>query len=148
MMAGRDESTGIHQGHRERLRARFLAEGLDGFEDHQVIELLLFHVIPRADTNPIAHKLMRRFGSLSAVLEADPKDLTSVEGMGDKAAAFLSLIPKITRRYFHDRVNRDAPRLTSSEAVTEYLVPLMAGRPKRCSTCSVWTASAGCSIRP
>jgi len=79
-MAGRDESTGIHQGHRERLRARFLEDGLDGFEDHQVLELLLFHVIPRSDTNPIAHKLMRRFGSLSAVLEADPKDIASVEG--------------------------------------------------------------------
>ncbi len=73
---------------------------------------------------------MRRFGSLSAVLEADPKDIASVEGMGEKAAAFLSLIPQITRRYFHDRVNRDAPRLTNSEAITEYLVPLMAGRPE------------------
>jgi DNA repair protein RadC len=129
-MAGKEGPTGIHHGHRERLRARFLEEGLDGFEDHQVLELLLFYAIPRADTNPIAHKLMRRFGSLSAVLEADPKDIASVEGMGEKAAAFLSLIPQITRRYFHDRVNRDAPPLTSSEAVTEYLVPLMAGRPE------------------
>ena len=129
-MAGKVESAGIHQGHRERLRARFLEEGLDGFEDHQILELLLFYAIPRADTNPIAHKLMRRFGSLSAVLEADPKDIASIEGISDKAAIFLSLIPQITRLYFHDRVNRDAPRLTSSEAVTEYLVPLMAGRPE------------------
>jgi len=129
-MAARGEPTDIHQGHRERLRTRFLEDGLDGFEDHQVLELLLFYAIPRADTNPIAHKLMRRFGSLSAVLEADPKDIASVEGMGDKAAAFLSLIPQVTRRYFHDRVNRDAPRLTSSEVVSEYLVPLMAGRPE------------------
>lgn len=129
-MAARGEPTDIHQGHRERLRTRFLEDGLDGFEDHQVFELLLFYAIPRADTNPIAHKLMRRFGSLSAVLEADPKDIASVEGMGDKAAAFLSLIPQVTRRYFHDRGNRDAPRLTSSEVVSEYLVPLMAGRPE------------------
>ncbi len=127
-MAGRDESTGIHQGHRERLRARFLEDGLDGFENHQVLELLIFHVIPRVDMNPIAHKLMRRFGLLSAVMEADPKDIASVEGMGEKAATFLSLIPQITRRYFHDRV--DTPRRTSSEAVTEYLFPLMAGRPE------------------
>ncbi|MCZ3100034.1 hypothetical protein NYZ00_19105, partial [Acinetobacter baumannii] len=81
-MAARGEPTDIHQGHRERLRTRFLEDGLDGFEDHQVLELLLFYAIPRADTNPIAHKLMRRFGSLSAVLEADPKDIASVEGMG------------------------------------------------------------------
>ena len=125
-----DESSTIHQGHRERLRARFLANGLDGFEDHQVLELLLFQVIPRGDTNPIAHRLMCRFGTLSAVLEADPKDLASVEGVGTRAAAFLSLIPQVTRRYFHDRVSRDNPRLTSSEAVTEYVTPLMAGRPE------------------
>jgi DNA repair protein RadC len=129
-MAGGEKSTGIHHGHRDRLRSRFLEDGLDGFEDHQVLELLLFYAIPRADTNPIAHKLMRRFGCLSAVLEADPKDIATVEGMGERGAAFLSLIPHITRRYFHDRVNRDAPRLNTSEAVTEYLVPLMAGRPE------------------
>lgn len=124
------ESSNIHDGHRARLRSRFLNDGLDGFEDHQVLELVLFFGIPRADTNPIAHRLMRRFGSLSAVLEADPKDLASVEGMGEKAAAFLTLIPQVTRRYFHDRVGRDSPQLTNSETVTEYLVPLMAGRPE------------------
>jgi DNA repair protein RadC len=84
----------LHVGHRERLRKRFLEEGLDIFEDHQILELLLFHVIPRGDTNPIAHRLIKRFGSLSAVLEADPKDVASVEGIGEKAAAFLSMIPR------------------------------------------------------
>lgn len=120
----------LHAGHRERLRRRFLEEGLDSFEDHQVLELLLFHAIPRGDTNPVAHRLMKRFGSLSAALEADPKDVATVEGMGDKAAAFLAMIPQVTRRYFHDRVMRDRPKLNSSEAVTEYLIPLMAGRPE------------------
>lgn len=120
----------LHQGHRERLRNRFLSEGLDGFEDHQVLELLLFHVIPRSDTNPIAHLLLRRFGSLSAVLEADPKDLALVEGVGKQAALFLSMIPQVTRRYFHNRVSRDRPQLTTSEGVADYLVPLMAGRPE------------------
>jgi|SRR5680860_127832 len=124
------ESSDIHDGHRARLRSRFLNDGLDGFEDHQVLELVLFFAIPRADTNAIAHRLMRRFGSLSAVFEADAKDVASVEGMGEKSAAFLTLIPQVTRRYFHDRVSRDSPQLTSSEAVTEYLVPLMAGRPE------------------
>ena len=109
----------LHQGHRERLRRRFLAEGLDAFEDHQVLELLLFHVVPRVDTNPIAHQLLKRFGSLSAVLEADPRDLATVEGIGKQAAVFLSLIPQVTRRYFQDRVSRDQPHLTTSEAVAD-----------------------------
>jgi DNA repair protein RadC len=120
----------LHAGHRQRLRSRFLEEGLDGFHDHQVLELLLFHVIPRGDTNPVAHRLMERFGSLSAVLEADPRDLETVEGMGSRASAFLSLVPPLTRRYFHDRVLRDRPLLNCATAVSEYLVPLMAGRPE------------------
>lgn len=126
--SGVSDPRGIHKGHRERLRQRFLMEGLDSFEDHQVLELLLFHAIPRLDTNPVAHGLMRRFGSISAVLEADPKDLAAVEGVGENAAAFLSMIPQITRRYFHDRVNHSRKPLNNSEAAAEYLVPLLAGR--------------------
>jgi len=118
----------LHKGHRERLRLRFLKEGLDSFEDHQALELLLFQAIPRLDTNPIAHRLMQRFGSFSAVLEADPKDLASVEGVGENAAVFLSMIPQITRRYFHDRVKHSRKPLNNSEATAEYLIPLMAGR--------------------
>ena len=120
----------LHTGHRERLRRRFLEEGIDSFEDHQVLELLLFQVLLRGDTNLVAHRLIQRFGSLSAVLEADPQDVASVEGMGAKAAAFLSMIPQVTRRYYHDRVLRDRPKLNSSSAVAEYLIPLMAGRPE------------------
>ncbi len=118
----------LHGGHRERLRNRFLKEGLDNFEDHQVLELLLFQAIPRLDTNPVAHKLLQRFGSLSAVLEADPKDLARVEGVGANTALFLSMIPQVTRRYFHDRVKHSRKTLNTSEAAAEYLVPLMAGR--------------------
>jgi DNA repair protein RadC len=120
----------LHKGHRERLRERFIREGLDNFEDHQVLELILFHAIPQRDTNPIAHRLMQRFGSLSAVLEADPKDLALVEGVGSNAAAFLSMVPQITRRYFHDRVRHSRKNLNTSEAAAEYIVPLMAGRPE------------------
>ena len=120
----------LHTGHRERLRRRFLEEGIDSFEDHQVLELLLFQVLLRGDTNLVAHRLIQRFGSLSAVLEADPQDVASVEGMGAKAAVFLAMIPQVTRRYYHDRVLRDRPKLNSSAAVAEYLIPLMAGRPE------------------
>ena len=63
----------IHAGHRQRLKERFLKDGLDNFEDHQVLELLLFYGIPQRDTNEIAHELIRKFGSLSKVLEATPR---------------------------------------------------------------------------
>jgi DNA repair protein RadC len=71
---------------------------------------------------------MHRFGSLSAVLEADQKDLASVEGVGAGAAAFLSMIPQVTRCYFLDRIKHTRKPLNNSEAAAEYLVPLMAGR--------------------
>ena len=61
---------GIHDGHREKMRQRFLKSGLDSFADHEALELLLYYAIPRKDTNPIAHALMERYGSLSAVLAA------------------------------------------------------------------------------
>jgi len=120
----------LHAGHRERLRERATNEGIDGFADHEVLELLLFSVIPRANTNPLAHRLLTRFGSLSAVLEADPLDLATVDGVGDRGGAFLATIPAISRRYMHDRVAHQAPCLTDPANVSDYLVPLMGGRPE------------------
>lgn len=121
-------SSNLNQGHRSRLRDRFQKEGLTHFEDHEVLELMLFYAIPRADTNPIAHRLMQHFGSLSAVLEADMKDLQAIAGMGEQSALFIHALPALTRRYFHDRIHRDKPLLDSASAVSEYVKPLMAGR--------------------
>jgi DNA repair protein RadC len=94
----------IHDGHRDRLRQRFLEEGLEHFNPHQVLELLLFYCIPRKDTNELACNLIKRFGSLSAVLEAPVSELKKVPGMGEAAATFLSLIPAVNRFYLthHD----------------------------------------------
>lgn len=68
----------VHAGHRARLRERFLKEGLSGFSEHEVLELLLMFAIPQKDVNPLAHALIGRFGSLSAVLEASPAELMRV----------------------------------------------------------------------
>ena len=78
----------IHDGHRQRLRERFLREGLDNFDELQVLELLLFYCIPRKDTNPIAHKLLQHFGSLSQVLEAPVEEQPAY-------------IPKVQSRTLH-----------------------------------------------
>ena len=77
---------GIHDGHREKMRQRFLSGGLDHFADHEALELLLYYAIPRRDTNPIAHALLERFGSLSRVLEAAPEELEKVPGVGRRTA--------------------------------------------------------------
>ena len=88
-----------HEGHRQRLRRRFLLEGLDNFDEVQVLELLLFYAIPRRDTNPIAHALLEQFGSLSGVLEAPVSALAQVPGMGENGATLLQLVTAASRRW-------------------------------------------------
>lgn len=92
----------MHEQHRERVKTRFFKEGLENFEDHNVLELLLFYSIPRRDTNEIAHRLVDRFGSLSGVFEADYEELLKVEGIGANSASLIKLIPEISRRYMTD----------------------------------------------
>ena len=117
----------IHDGHRQRLKGRFLEEGLDNFTDVQVLELLLFYCIPRQDTNPIAHKLLDHFGSLSQVLEASPAQLQKVPGIGENAATFRSLITEVGRYYLVDRSMREKV-LPSIEDCGRYLVSFFYGR--------------------
>ena len=117
---------GIHSGHRGRLKQRFLNEGLDGFDDINALELLLFFAIPRSDTNPIAHALLQQFGSFSGVLEATPADLSKVPGVGEHAALLISLITSMARRYMISR-RESRPILTSTSQCGDYLVPRFFG---------------------
>jgi len=143
--AGGAPEPALHRGHRDRMRRRALEDGLDGFADHEVLELLLFAVLPRVNTNPIAHRLLARFGSLSAVLEADPNDLATVTGVGRRGAQFLAGMPHLARRYMHDRVRRENPRLTDPDAVAAYVTPLMAGRTEE--VIYVLCLDAQCRVR-
>ena len=119
----------IHKGHRERLKQRFLEEGLDNFTDIQVLEMLLFYAIPRSDTNPIAHALLDRFGSLAQVLEADVEELKKVPGIKDHAATLLALVIDLCR-YYQVNSSRQTEILTTLDACGKYLVPRFFGRTK------------------
>lgn len=81
-----------HEGHRERMRKRFRADGLVGFTDFEVLELFLFYVIPRRDTRPTAHLLLEKFGSLTAVFNAPEEQLCQVPGVGPKTASYIHSI--------------------------------------------------------
>ena len=85
--------------HRKRLRARMINEGLSGFQDHEVLELLLFQSIPRSDTNKLAHSLLNKFGSIAGVLNASPKQLMTVKGVSEVTACNLSMLKEVWRRY-------------------------------------------------
>lgn len=117
----------IHKDHRQRVRERYLKEGLDGFSEVQVLELLLFYVIPRQDTNPIAHRLIDRFGSLYQVLEAPVEELEKVEGIGPNAALLLSLITAVARVYAVNRTEKQKI-LRTIEDCGEYLKSFFIGR--------------------
>ena len=117
---------GIHDGHREKMRQRFLKSGLDAFADHEALELLLYYAIPRRDTNPIAHALMERYGSLSAVLTAPVEDLKKVEGVGESAAILLKLAPQLYRKAKMSDAEQETI-LSSVERVGAYLLERFAG---------------------
>ena len=117
----------IHDGHRERLRQQFLREGLDNFTEVQALELLLYPIIPRKDTNPIAHALLSQFGSFSQVLEAPVEELQKVSGVGAHTAAYLHMILHAGRYYQVSR-SRQNKILTSLEKCGEYLTAFFYGR--------------------
>lgn len=112
----------IHKEHRIRVKARFREEGIDGFDEHQVLEMLLFYAIPQRDTNEIAHRLIRRFGSLPQVIDAPVKELLRVEGVGNGAAVFLSFIRQVMR-YCNMKPKMTPTILNDIEACGNVLVP-------------------------
>lgn len=116
----------LHTGHRQRLKNRFLLEGLQNFEDHEVLQLILFYSIPYKDTNELAHQLINTFGSLSKVVEANPKDLEKVIGISEHSAILLSLLPHFFRKYMADR-GKEKLSLDSSKKAGEFACGLYYG---------------------
>ena len=87
-----------HEGHRSRLKETCIENGIDSMNDINALELLLFFAIPRADTNPLAHKLLDRFGSLDGVFKASREELMEVDGIGENAALLLTLVSGINKK--------------------------------------------------
>lgn len=108
------------EGHRERLKKRFLNEGLTNFEDYQALELLLFYAIPRKDTSSIARKLLDVFGSFSAVINAPVDELRRVDGIGECTAVYIKLLNEFCSYYMND-TTRYKKQLVTLEEVGEYL---------------------------
>jgi len=107
-------------GHRARLRKRLMTGGEDALADHEVIEYLLMVARPRIDTKPIARSLIQRFGSLAAVLNADPQALALHPNMGETSAAALRIVSLAARR-LAKTVVREQPVLSNWQALLDYL---------------------------
>lgn len=110
----------VHTGHRQRLKERFCREGLDNFNEINVLELMLFYCVQRRDTNPLAHRLLEYFGKLSNVLEADREELMRVEGVTENIAVYLSMIRQVNRFYEMNRANKEKVLCSISECA-EYM---------------------------
>ena len=117
---------GIHDGHRDRLRRRFLSYGMDALEEHEALELLLYYAIARQDTNPLAHALIKRFGSLAGVMDASLSELTQVAGIGERTATLLLMCKPLCRRYMISQ-NDTKQQLKTVELCAKYLTPFFFG---------------------
>ena len=92
------------EGHRERVRKKFLENGFNGLEDYEILELLLFYVIPRKDTKAIAKELIKRFKTLANVLKADTLELKNIDGLGPISITFLKMIGDLPARIYKDEL--------------------------------------------
>ncbi len=95
-------------GHRERVRRRFLDEGLDGFKDYEALEMLLFYAVPRQDTKVIAKRLIDQFGSLQAVFHTPPERLMQEAGLTEATAALIAMLPQLARKIEEQQAQENA----------------------------------------
>lgn len=118
---------GVHTGHRKRMREEFLRTGAAGMEDHRLLELLLFYAIPQGDVNPLAHRLVDHFGSLTGVLHATYDQLVGVPGVGHNTATLLQLVPAVAARYMERSASMEG-QIVNVWQLKELLEPYFFGQ--------------------
>ena len=120
----------LHSGHRERIRKRIKEFSLDSLQDHEVLEWLLFHTLPREDVNALAHRLIHHFGSFYGVLEATYEDLLAVDGVGEITAVFLSNLLAVEGRYHQSKQKQNVRKFRDLEDIHSYLKVAFVSMPR------------------
>ena len=115
-----------HEGHRKRMREKYLENGIESFKQHEALEMFLFYGIPYKNTNPIAHKLMEDFGSLSAIFDASPSILREY-GLSENLIAYIKLMPDMARLYMMDKVDNPL-KVVNPATLCKYFQPLFFGK--------------------
>ena len=115
------------QGHRERIKEKFLKNGIDGFAEYEILELLLTYCIPRKDTKPIAKELLNKFKSLDNIFKADFDKLSAIDGLGKNSIAFLKLIGDLPSIIYKDELknkkllNKETLKISNKDILLKYL---------------------------
>ena len=115
------------QGHRERIKEKFLKNGIDGFAEYEILELLLTYCIPRKDTKPIAKELLNKFKSLDNVFKADLDKLSAIDGLGKNSIVFLKLIGDLPSIIYKDElknkklVDKETLKISNKDVLLKYL---------------------------
>ncbi len=115
-----------HKGHRARMKNRYLSTGFDTFEPHEILEMILYYCYPQRDTNPLAHKLLDSFGSISAIFDA-PFDTLVSAGLSENAATYLKMLPDVSRVYLDDR-NNNPGKIINLDRLESYFINKFVGR--------------------
>ena len=116
----------IHDGHRQRMVERFLADGMKGFAEHEVLEIYLYNILPRSNTNELAHRLIDTFGSFAGVCDAPKASLMQVNGVGERVANYIKMLPGVVRTYCISQVN-NMKTVSGSEEAGMLLMPYFVG---------------------
>lgn len=128
-VGGLAESQPHYHGHRDRLRERFVSSGASALQDYELLELILFRILPRRDTKPIAKAMLDRFGSFSEAIGAPPHLLEEIEGLGPTAITDLKVILAAAQRIGRDAI-QNKPVLGSWSEVIDYCTAQMAYETK------------------
>ena len=116
-----------NQGHRERIKEKFLNNGIDGFAEYEILELLLTYCIPRKDTKPIAKELLNKFKSLDNVFKASFDKLFAIDGLGKNSIAFLKLMGDLPSIIYKDElknkklVDKETLKILNKDILLKYL---------------------------
>ncbi len=121
-------SDGIHDKHRERLDKKVARDGLEFLEPHEQLEYILFSVIPRKNVNELAHELLKRFGSLSGVFNADVEQLTEFKDIGERTAKFLKILPSLLGITERNLKYNQPPRLFTEKEIKDYASTFFYGK--------------------
>lgn len=120
------EEKDLHKNHRNRVKQKFLNSGFDNFNQHEVLEMLLFYSIPRMDTNGMAHTLIKKYGSISKVFDANIDSLMEVKGISEHTAILIKMIPAIFNIYSADKIDKKQ-KITNSKEAKKFVSGLFKG---------------------